>query len=444
MALRGESLSSTDIVEQGLPVQAIDRAAVLKELENILDSPPFRGTSRSKQFLSYVVRHKLAGSDELLKERNIGADLFHRAADYATGDDPVVRVQAGDVRKRLDKYYHDFPHTTSVRIELPVGSYVPHFRLSPAPAPAPIPFAASVESALPAPAPAPIVGKGSRRKWLPWAGVCLGLAAAVAIVTLGVRHQVDRESILDQFWSPVVSIPQPVLICLSKPVLYRPSLNLYRKYAKTHPGAFATEVEMLNQQLPLDPGEKIPWGDMIPFADFGVGSGDVYAAFRLSALLARMHKATQLRIGNESSFDDFRNSPAVMVGAFSNRWTLEMTSNLRFTFAEKDGTFWIQDRGPKNRAWFWRLGPHREIVEDYGIVTRLLDSETGKVVITVAGISAAGSDAAAQLISGQDYLAECLRTAPSDWQKKNMQAVVQTTVIDSVAGPPHVVATYFW
>ena len=121
-----------------------------------------------------------------------------------------------------------------------------------------------------------------------------------------------------------------------------------------------------------------------------------------------------------------------------------MTSNLRFQFAEKEGVFWIQDRAVPEKQWFCRLGKNWEVTEDFGIVSRLLDSKTGGVVITVGGITAPGSDAAAQFISSPEYLAEGLRTAPPDWQKKNMQVVVQTTVIDSVAGAPPVVAAYFW
>jgi hypothetical protein len=111
--------------------KVVDKSAVLQELENILASPPFRNSSRSKQFLSYVVQHKLDGHDELLKERSIGADLFHRPADYATGDDPVVRVQAGEVRRRLEQYYHEFSKPSEVRIDLPVGTYVPEFHHTP-------------------------------------------------------------------------------------------------------------------------------------------------------------------------------------------------------------------------------------------------------------------------------------------------------------------------
>ena len=89
-------------------------------------------------------------------------------------------------------------------------------------------------------------------------------------------------------------------------------------------------------------------------------------------------------------------------------------------------------------------GPEGEIVQDFAIVTRLLDAKTGQVVIAAAGLGANGTQAAGEFISRPDYLEEAFLSAPPDWQKKNLQVVLQTTVTDSVPGPPRVVATYFW
>jgi len=406
-----------------------EKTAILRELRNILASPPFRNSVRSKQFLSYVVEHKLEGREEFLKERTIGTEIFQRKAGYATGDDPVVRVQAGEVRRRLEQYHHTAPSASPVRIELPLGSYAPEFRWS-----------STTPSLDVKTADAP------KTRRLPWiVGVLsLGLVLVVMLATRLPDRSRPKESALDQFWSPIFATSQPVLVCLAKPVLYRPSLALYQRYSKRHPGTYQTEVERYDQPLQLDPNEEIAWGDMLPYTDYGVAMGDVYVAARLSALFDHINKPSQVRIGTNYSFEDLRNSPAVVVGAFNNRWTLQMTSNLRFVFAEQDGHFRIQEQRPSGQARSWVLGPQGQIVEDFAIVTRLLDSKTGQVVIAAAGLGANGTQAAGEFISRQDYLEEAFRTAPSDWPKKNVQVVLQTTVTDSVAGPPRVVATYFW
>ncbi len=438
MAVPSESVASADPQKRRLPIaEATDTSAILQELDNILASPPFRNSNRSKQFLSYVVQHRLDGHDELLKERSIGADLFHRPADYATGDDPVVRVQAGEVRRRLEQYYNEFSKGSDVHIYLPIGTYVPEFQQPPVG----MPVETSAQPATQSPAP-----EESGRKWklVAWGALVLNLLLLAVLIAPGMRRLIARPTALQQFWAPVFSTSQPVLVCLPKPVLYRPSSSLYDNYAKTHPGTFQTQVERFNQPLPLDPDQKISWGDMLTFPDFGLVSGDVYAAFRISEALGRIGKSSQIRIGSESSYDELRSSPAVLIGAFSNRWTMEMTSDLRFVFEEKDGILWIHDRTSPDKKWFCRLGLHREVVVDFGVVTRLLDSKTGHSVVSVAGITAPGTDAAAQFVSTPEYLSELARTAPLGWEKKNMQVVVQTSVIDAGASPPHVVAAYFW
>jgi hypothetical protein len=73
-----------------------------------------------------------------------------------------------------------------------------------------------------------------------------------------------------------------------------------------------------------------------------------------------------------------------------------------------------------------------------------VNSETGQFVVAVAGIKANGTQAAGEFASSTSNLEEALRSAPSGWNEKNLQIVLQTTVTDSVTGPPRVVAMYAW
>jgi hypothetical protein len=413
------------------PPDGPDKEAILRELESILRSPFFRTSNRCKQFLSYVVQHTLEGNPEPLKERMIGAKLFQRPAGYATGDDPVVRVQAGEVRRRLEQYHHAATHPSPVRIELPVGSYAPTFQWA-------TPDAVTPEEAPHVAAPS-IAKTGWRRGRVVTA--CILVVLCVALLAASIF--LPRKSTLKQFWSPVLSTPEPVLICLAKPRVYRPSAELYQRYAKD-PGEFATEWQRLTQPPPLLPTSKLTWGDMAEYSDYGVAAGDVYAALRMSAALTRMSKESQIRIGTSYSFADLRSSPAIVVGAFNNRWTMQMTSNLHFAFVEENGKQMIREQGPTGVTWSTRFGTHGEVVEDYAVVTRLLNSKTGKFVVATAGIMADGTQAAAEFVSSSDYLDQALRTSKPDWTSKNLQFVVQTTVTDSVPGPPQVVAIYLW
>jgi hypothetical protein len=187
--------------------------------------------------------------------------------------------------------------------------------------------------------------------------------------------------------------------------------------------------------------DSVHWGDMVEYYEYGVSEGDAQAAVRLSGLFGRQGKDSEFRIGDRFSSEDLRNSPAVVIGVFSNPWTMEMMSGLHFAFVDDDKGIRIQERGPSGRS---RYTKHGAVGEDYGLVTRLIDSGTGQFVVLVAGVETSGSDAAADLVVRPDALEKILRNAPADWHQKNVQILVSTTVRDSVAGPPTVISVYIW
>jgi TolB-like protein/Tfp pilus assembly protein PilF len=104
-----------------------ERAKLVRShLQEVLSSAAFANSKRAREFLLLVVEHALATPDEALKERMIGAEMFGRPADYDAANDAVVRVQATDVRRRLAQFYAEAPDPV-LRVELPVGSYMPKF-----------------------------------------------------------------------------------------------------------------------------------------------------------------------------------------------------------------------------------------------------------------------------------------------------------------------------
>src|SRR5436309_14035767 len=109
----------------GDPVEA---GLIREELHRILAGTSFRSSKRCSEFLSFVVERTLDGRGDDLKERTLGVSLFGRTPAYDTPGDPVVRVKANEVRKRLAQYYDDHGALAHVRIDLPPGSYVPVLR----------------------------------------------------------------------------------------------------------------------------------------------------------------------------------------------------------------------------------------------------------------------------------------------------------------------------
>ncbi len=104
-----------------------DVQAVRSHLERVLHSPHFDGSTRSREFLRYVVEEVLAGRGAYLKQAAIAVEVFGRKADFDAVIDPIVRVQAGRLRRSLERYYLLSGDADSMRIELTKGSYAPVF-----------------------------------------------------------------------------------------------------------------------------------------------------------------------------------------------------------------------------------------------------------------------------------------------------------------------------
>jgi hypothetical protein len=419
------------------------RQEIVEELERVLHGKHFRNSGRAKQFLQFIVERKLDGHSDDLKERTLGTEVFNRPPDYSTGDDPVVRVQAGLVRRRLEQHYQEAQENSRVRIELPLGSYAPKFQWFNTPSVE----AVSAEGLTPEPLT-------SKRRFLGLKSLIGLMVAAVLIASAGVvlvrAHRTDlQKSVLEQFWAPALAAQQPVLLCLANGVTYRPKPELYERYARLHPGTFATQTERANRPLPLDPSETITWGDLISVPQWGITRGDLSTAVRLASFFGKMGKPIELRVETEYSFRDLRASPAVLVGAFNNEWTMNLISDLRFAFVEEEGRILIRDKGQTGHFWPpTPLQPMSKSVDferqDFAIIGRLRNSKTGQFTVIVGGLTSRGTEAAAEFISNQSDIEKGLRDAPRDWQSKNLELVLEAKVTEGVSGPPQIVAAYYW
>src|ERR1700686_5563879 len=90
-------------------------------LDDILRSTPFRTSRQCQDLFRYILEHSLAGFDDSLKERVIGIEVFGRAPDYDTAQDPVVLLRAADVRKRLAQYYQANREPIQWKVQIPTG-----------------------------------------------------------------------------------------------------------------------------------------------------------------------------------------------------------------------------------------------------------------------------------------------------------------------------------
>jgi TolB-like protein len=105
-----------------------ERAAIERQLDAILASEDFASAPKMRALLRYLVEATLAGDADRLKGYAIGVDVFERGAAFDPATDPIVRVQAGRLRKLLDAYYLTAGQNDAIRLDIPKGGYAVEWR----------------------------------------------------------------------------------------------------------------------------------------------------------------------------------------------------------------------------------------------------------------------------------------------------------------------------
>ena len=108
-------------------------AAIRDQLERILQSAEFRASDKQRKFLSFVVDETLEGRASQLKGYTVAVAVYGRAETFDPQVDPIVRVEAGRLRRALERYYLTAGKNDPVRIKIPKGGYVPTFQGVPIP-----------------------------------------------------------------------------------------------------------------------------------------------------------------------------------------------------------------------------------------------------------------------------------------------------------------------
>jgi hypothetical protein len=401
-----------------VPETEVERDAIREQVGLIVADPLFSHSKRFPNFLRYAVECALRGTAGHLKERTIGIEVFGRDPNYDTNLDPVVRMTAVEIRKRLAQYYKSPGRETEIRIDLPAGSYIPEFH---PPAQIELPRAEVIRP----------------RRIIPWLeGRTIQLhwvvaAALICCIFVGVVMAKPwmTGTALDRFWGPVLTSPTPVLFCIAGPSA-RQQLNT----AGAQPSAANPSDGALTYRGFL----RRNW---TPFSD-------ALALSAITGYLGSRGKKYRVRMTGDTVLDDLRDGPAVLIGAFNNAWTMRLLSQARFSFVADGDMHYIRDRdNPASRRWKLESSfdaPFSSFQEDYALISRVLDPTTGRLVVTAAGIIAHGTRAAGEFLSEPAYMAQAEKLAPGDWKHRNIQVVIATKVIGENAAPPRVLAAYLW
>jgi hypothetical protein len=406
--------------------EVVPHAAALKaHLRAITESPAFKGSRRSQEFLQFVVQHALDGHFDELKERTLGVELFGRSPSYDTGDDAIVRVTACDVRKRLAQFYAEFGPHAEFRVELPPGSYIPEFRNTAANRPKlagntasaaeieKTPVVAAPDASLPAAEPvADRTRTGLGR--LIWPAVALIVGALVLFAALWYWNQrrsieAGRSPSHVLPWSAVIQSGRPVhaifcdpeIVAVQRLLNYSVSLSDYanRRY-------WPADMKPAMRQV----------FQAISFRGASVAAVDAGIALKIDNLIVPSTKraleiqtARSIRLGDFKTDDSF-----ILFGSpRSNPWVELFQDQLDFSF-EFDNTRkaeFVRNKRPGNgestsyipTAEGWGTG------HAYAIVALVANPEQQGHVLILAGSNAEATEAAGKLANDLEELPKILR-----------------------------------
>lgn len=384
-------------------------------LERILASPQLKRAARLREFLLFVGQRSIKDGLDQIHEQEIGSKVFGRPADYDTSLDNIVRVNASELRKRIDDYFESDGAGETLIMEIPRGSYKPVFRqraIEPTIQPKIIaePSAVSLPGSNAAGTPLPASARRDRRLLLLAGVLIVGLASACWFLWSQNRtlhrslngNASQSTPAVSTFWSGILS--------------GRPNTDII--LADT---SFALIEDITRRSIPLseylsrDYVNKIQSPDLSQDrrADLTMivrrnnGSlGDFRAAQHVLAL-DTSGKNFHLYSARDYSPALVKQDNVILVGARkSNPWVDLFAADMNFT-AEYDSSRsvdFIRNRAPSAGEQEIYSPPPSPSTGGYCIVAYLPNPQQAGKVIILAGTDSAATEGAGDFITSEDQL----------------------------------------
>ncbi len=392
------------------------------QVERLLADPLFSQSRRYSSFLRYVTDRALNHTQEPVTERSLGVEVFGRPPHYDTDADPIVRVTASEIRKRLAQYYEAPAHAGEIRVLVHKGSYLVEF-LQPGAQPPP-----TEKSLSHAPSSVTRAGRTSRQ----YGYIAAGLLGICAIVAVTVRVLRPQPSVFELFWAPVTDGPRDVFLSI-------PQFSDHVRLA----GVDNPQLSWSDPLTPIPDPMGIGWPQ---YSRLLVHVRDLSVACRLSEFLGSKGKHVLVKGEHDLTMSDLREAPAIILGGLNNQWTSRLLPQARFYFDGEGTIRFIHDRqNPSSRQWkFDSKVRSGEREKEFIIISRVSDSASGRVVVMAGGFSAWGTEVAAEFLTDPKVMQAVLAHAPQLWDARNLQIALECTVVNLQAGIPQFLAAHSW
>jgi hypothetical protein len=414
-----------------------------EELHRVLQSQYFANAPKKRRFLEFVAEQTLLGNADKLNEYLIGVEVYGRGTDFNPQQDPIVRVQAHEIRRALKKYYEEQGKTSAWQIDLPAGHYVPVFSR-----------ADHEEDA--AKGPQRTAAPARSRTFAVLLSLVLILAGVCVLLTvLLVREhsQAVRTSEsfsvpklpqeLEWFWGPFLPpAPPPIIVIPNHPLL-----------RAAHGGdsaqTLAHTYEIAKDSLP-EFRDTIHFRELkrflfVPSTTDFTAVGETLGLWNFFELFSRAGQKVRLQQSRLVTFDEFKQGNAILLGG-NQAWSGRVFLNPE-GFLFQGGVILNKSPRPGEQPLYKpQFDPvTNQLTRDYALILMLPNEKEENRILLVYGIYTQGSQAAIEYITSAERLPELRKAliALSPDRKtppRYFQVLLETSVENSVPGKSSLVA----
>ena len=428
-------------------VSDIDQQEKLALLDRIAASQPFRRASRLRDFLLYVGRHSVQDDRATIHEQEIGTTVFGRPPGYDTGIDNIVRVNATELRKRLEMYFSGEGANEPLVVSIPRGSYVAIFEPRQVTVePTPIPDAAEIAS-VPPPAETGTVipvAPHSQFRSAPWILSLISLMACLLLLWQNSQLRSELTPWKDKpalraIWGRFFTTGQPADVvladtsfALAQDMLGRNiDLGNYIRYEYKH----------LPDDPSLSPDRRTDLGYVLERNNGSIG--DFIAAQHVLSL-DPTGADFRLTFAREYTPEAIKVNSVVLIGsAVSNPWVRLYADRLNFAM-EYDipaHRSVVRNRHPNpGEAAVYTPPPAGETSQGLAVLAFLPDLNRTGSAILIEGTDSQATRAAGEFITSEDSMASFRERLGNPIQFPYFEVLLRNTQITSTPLRAEVVA----
>ncbi len=437
-----------EVVQRSNPADGFSTYEKREELRRVVQSKLFAGSPKKTRFLEFIADQTFQGNSEKLNEYLIGTEVYGRGTDFDQQKDPIVRVQAHEIRRLLKRYYEEEGSASLLRMELPAGHYVPVFtRIEPE---------NGSEPAAAAPAAAETSPVSPRANRILIAAIVIPAALCVALSVQLVRRGASAvapmqaqhaaatlPATLDWFWHPFLPpAAAPLIVIPNHPIL-----------RAAHGG---------DSQQTLASGHEIPKASLPEFRDTihfrelrrfifvpsltdFTSVGETVGLVDLCQMFFRVGDSCQVSQSRLVDFEQIKNNNVILLGG-NQSWSGRVFLNVE-GFHFQDGVIINRNPQPGEKPLYKpEFDPvTNELTRDYAVVLMLPNERKENRVLLIYGIYTQGSQAAIEFLTSPEKMVQMRNalTALSADHKTippYFQVLLTTTVEKAVPGDTSIVA----